>query len=431
MKYLIGLVLLAMTAAACGDVLTLDDGSKIEGKARKSGDQWIVTDATGHETTVDPGRITSFHLTGSVPSPSVAINRLAMLREAVDHLTDLHAIVDRSAQFIKQNSGTPQAAQAQADLTMWQQRLSGNYKKAGARWLPPSEWRELAAGEARDALAIGDSIRHGDFDLAETLVRAELMEDSDNPSALYLQGLLFNNKDQIIPARADFERVLSVVGENAATENNLAVTLYRQQFYGAAMAAYVKAMNKMPDNRQILDNVVEALHALPADAQDSLPAQRAREIFADQDRDLRKAQEERGLFRWGSDWVTADKLADLTALKESREQKLMDLHEQVDALAGERAATAAHPPIPELTAMLPENNAFTGYSVLNLNPGIMGGGTCISCDLRNLQRQIANFEQMISKLEYAGVQRMIGPEGMPYRTQPAGATTTQPSARAN
>jgi len=440
MKFFTTWILLTLTAVACGDVLTLDDGTKVEGKAKKVGDQWIVTDAAGHETTVDPGRIVSFHLTGSAPDPAATVDRLAALRSSVENLADLQAIIDRYTQFIKQSAGSPQAAQAQDDLIVWQTRLSDNDKKAGNRWLSPMEWDVLAADEARDAQSIIDMIKRGDVDQASVAIKQALADDSDNPSALYLRGYLGYKNDLFVPAHADFEHVLKVIGDHAPTLNNLAVTQWRQHNYGAALSLYLKAMAAKPVDQAILDNVVEALQALPANMQGGNLAKKVQALFDDQDKQLQGLQQARGLYRWGSDWYPAAKVAQLTAEKQDHEQAMAALQTQVRQTTESLASTDAEMQNASHTIVAPPMVNIHRQIVDQPDPSLIRQqdtnlaqmDAIERTKLNNLRQQIRHLENKISSTEYTGVQRLIGPEGTPTRLPPSAgaiapnAPTTQP-----
>src|ERR1700690_3998872 len=150
-------------ALARADVLVLDDGTRLEGKAKKVGDQWVVTDATGHETSVASQRVSSFEFTGSASggASDTSATRLASLRQAADHLSDLHQIIDRYKSFIAAAANAPVAADATADLALWQRRMDDGYAKVGGRWLTPMEREELASTEAAAAADVGQLIRQG------------------------------------------------------------------------------------------------------------------------------------------------------------------------------------------------------------------------------------------------------------------------------
>ena len=84
-------VILAFSVRA--DVLVLDDGTRVEGKIHKDGDQWVVIDASGHETDVPAERITVFQI-GGPHSDQPSGDKLATLREEVGYLNDIPTIIE-------------------------------------------------------------------------------------------------------------------------------------------------------------------------------------------------------------------------------------------------------------------------------------------------------------------------------------------------
>src|ERR1700722_18212761 len=54
MKALVGLAFLALASVAAADALILDDGTRVEGKIHKDGDQWVLIDSSGNSSTYSP-----------------------------------------------------------------------------------------------------------------------------------------------------------------------------------------------------------------------------------------------------------------------------------------------------------------------------------------------------------------------------------------
>src|SRR5439155_24004758 len=95
-----------------------------------------------------------------------------------------------------------------------------------------------------------------------------------------------------------FESVVAEAADHAPTLNNLAVILWKQNAQAGAMGYYERALSSAPDSREILDNVAEALNALPAEQRKSTVATKLARHFADRDAALQKNMAERGLYRW-------------------------------------------------------------------------------------------------------------------------------------
>jgi predicted nuclease with TOPRIM domain len=100
-----------------------------------------------------------------------------------------------------------------------------------------------------------------------------------------------------------------------------------------ALNFYDTALVAMPLERGLINNVAEALEALPEAQKNSAIAQRVRRKFEEQEAILAQRLAQQGLFRWGATWVTQKELDDLKAA----EQKIKD---QLDQLAGQYQALA-------------------------------------------------------------------------------------------
>jgi tetratricopeptide (TPR) repeat protein len=434
MKFLTACIVLVLCAVACGDVLVLDDGTRVEGKARKVDDQWIVTDAAGHETAVPAGRIVSFELTGN--AADIAADRLDQLRRSVANLSDLQQIISRYETFLKIATDADTIAQAKSDLAEWHKRQDDGCVKVGDRWMTLMERDQLAATEAASAAQIRDMMEQGRQDDAAAALQTALTDDPDNPAALYLHALLLADQNQNPAARADLERLAKVVTSHAPTFNNLAVILWRQRLYAAALINYVKAMQASPVDKTILDNVVEALNSLPP-AQSSTPiVQQAAQLLAEQDKQLREAQKANGLYRWGSTWVSADDLTRLTAEDAAKQSQLDALQAEYDKTQGSitnddtriRQAQAwlqQYTPPPPVGGYQNSMPAAVPPEYFQLQQDLTFAQQARQVGVRHLAdvaAQAQKIRQSYSVPKFTGVQQLFGPEGAPIRNETPPAT---------
>jgi hypothetical protein len=427
-----------------GDAIVLHDGTRLEGKIHKDGDQWIVVDATGKETAVSPDVIESFEL-GNGHSGETPLQQLATLRASAAKLSDLNDILNRYNAFLKKNPDDSDAVtQAQSDLAQWKQRLADGCVKVGSQWLTAAERDVLIASEADTAAHIGDLIKQDRLQDAADAVKTALQLDPQDPSALYLNGLLLAKQNQNPPARTAFEQVNKIVPGHAPSQNNLAIVLWRQRLYAAAMNAYIQAMLAKPNDKLILDNVAEALAAVPDENRDNPPVVKAAALFAQQDKVLQDAQLANGLSRWGATWVPTDQLARLETEEQLNQQKLADLQDDFNRTKANIASDDAQ--IQSDQQQINQAQAWTSNNLL----GVQGGHMAIQGlpqnynqnqllqdmqimqtaeahskeHLNYLSEQAARLQQNLSVPKYTGNQNLIGPEGTPLRpTAPA----TQPA----
>jgi tetratricopeptide (TPR) repeat protein len=277
-------ILLAGQAALRADVVQLNDGTTMTGDIKKAPDGWVVTDAHGKTTHVAASAVRSI-----APSPrgidpkDAAQERLASLRRSVAAFNDTRVVIDRYEKFIELNKAQPIAEDARKELALWKDRQARGMVKVGANWILPEERAKLQ----EQALVVVDQARtllkQGKLRDADAAVTRALEVDPTNPSALYVKGLIAFRQDQIPVARKAFEGVRDAIPDHGPALNNLAVIMWRQNQQMAAMGVYLQAMQAMPLNKELLNNVAEALNALTDDQRKSAIAQKVQKLWAEQD----------------------------------------------------------------------------------------------------------------------------------------------------
>jgi tetratricopeptide (TPR) repeat protein len=335
MKSSLSIVLVLLgCAVAVGDVIHLKDGTSVEGEVRKQGQFWVITKEDGTIQHVGQDRVRSVEVTQAELTPERAEARLASLRRSVRNLRDLEQIIERYERFVESAEGTPAAEEAAEELAVWRQRLEQDMVRIADEWVTREQRAELqqevlaVAGEARQL------IRQGRLDEAEALLERALEIDPGSATAWYLKGVLRYRQDQIAQARRAFETTRDLLADHGPTYNNLAVILWRQNQHVAAMNHYDQAMVAAPRHQQILDNVAEALAAMPREMRQRPVVQRANRRFVEQDAQLQEQLRAQGLYRWGATWVTQEQLEQLR-----REEQRIQA--ELDRLAMEYDATQA------------------------------------------------------------------------------------------
>ncbi len=317
--------LITFLAMSCfADVVHLKDGGRLEGEIKKTEDGYRVTDGGGTVTMVNSERVASIEVRPQAGVDASAA-RLASLRRAVENQDDIKKILDRYASFMTQNAGTPAVIDAQADVDLWHDRQAKGLVKVGTKWMSKEErdgLQEKSLGVAEQLL---QTIKQGRMKEATTVLDNALADNPTNISLLYLRGVLLYRQEQLPGSRKAFESVSAAAADHAPTLNNLAVILYRQNAPVAALAQYDRAMLAAPGSREILDNVAEALNALPEDQRKSQVVKKVVRHFKEQDDDLQKKMSERGLVRWGATWVTDAQYAKL----QEEERKIKDKLDQM------------------------------------------------------------------------------------------------------
>jgi tetratricopeptide (TPR) repeat protein len=445
MRQLISAVLvLGLATAAVADVVHLKDGRSIEGNLTKSNNGWTITQADGKTTEVTAGQVRSVEIKRAKHGPDEAQSALMSLRRAVAHLGSLDQIISRYEQFIKANPDTPATADAKKDLAQWQSRRRAGMVKYGDQWVTPKERDELAQKSLEQVSAARQLLKEGQLKKAGEQLAAILSQNPDNAAALYLQGVLLFGQNQSVPARKDFLAVNDLIPNHAPTLNNLGVIYWRQKQPVGALKYYNEAMASDPQNKTVLDNTAEALHALTSDQQRTPIAQQAQRQFAIQDAELTKALAKEGWHRWGATWVDEDQYQQLAAV-EKQVQKQLDalaaqyqtIQGQIQQIDGQIAANNRSLNMISASAYLPDPNGnwvYIGlppnyYDLQNTNRQLQSQRAAAVSQLQQLRNSAQQVEKQLPIPKYTGLQKLIGPEGTPLgeALMPATRPTSEPA----
>ena len=337
----------ALSAVASADVVTLRNGTTVEGRLRRAEGGWTILAPDGRSIFIEAAEVASVRLTDSQPEAkpeskpdkpapgppdeAVAKSRLQSLRRAVANVADPAEIVRRYKRFIEQVKATPAAqAEASADLAVWQDRIDRQMVRMGDDWLTPDQRRQRAVNALQAALRARDFLKQDRPKEAADVLAAALKVDPENVSALYLQGLLLLDAGQLPQARATLEKVDALAPRHAPTLYDLGVINLRQNQQMRAAKYFSDALAAAPINRQLLDGVAEVLDALPPEDRPKPPAKTLAAEFARQDAILAGQLAAQGLYRWGSSYVPAEKKKEIDAAQEKVDARLKELQGDFD-----------------------------------------------------------------------------------------------------
>src|SRR5215469_2155323 len=116
MKPLVVTAFFLLAGSLRADIVTLNDGTRLEGELKRTPDGYLITEASGKQTLVAPSDIRGIERKRSASTPAGAQQSLASLRRSLDSLNDPAVAVQRLGAFIAQNPGTPAASDASQDL---------------------------------------------------------------------------------------------------------------------------------------------------------------------------------------------------------------------------------------------------------------------------------------------------------------------------
>jgi tetratricopeptide (TPR) repeat protein len=436
-----------LAGPAPADIVHLKDGSNLEGEIRKVPDGWIVVH-DGQITQVTADKVSSIEVKPLVTADT-AMSRLNSLRRSIENISDIKQIIERYQNFISQNRDTPAAKDAAEELKIWRERQSKGLIKMGDRWVTPDERQGLLTRSADLAVQIHDMIKASQIKQAAAALDQALAVDSQSPSLLYLRGVVQYRQDQFAPARKSFEQVLALLSDHPPTLNNLAVVNWRQNSRGAALGYYDRAMIAAPGNRDILDNVYEAVNAMTPEMKKSAIAQKVIRRFTEQDDDLQKRMKQKGQYRWGSSWVDEDQKAKFEEQEKAMKEELAKLQSEFDEVQAKVTTTDLR--INEVQQMMRNIEAQSvgqtpdGRPIqLGLPPSYFQYGreldslklTRVSL-VANMDRLRGQAKQVQAKAptppRFTGIQKLIDADGVPLPKPPATqpAPATQPTGLSN
>ncbi|MDB5298733.1 MAG: hhoB [Phycisphaerales bacterium] len=426
--------LLALPGFALGDVVHLKDGSRLEGEIKRVGDEYVVTGQGGKVTRVPSEKVGSIEVKPQV-GDDAAMGRLQSLRRAAENLSDFKQILERYKTFIDQNSGTPAAVEAKADVEMWQDRQTRGLIKLGDKWITPEERDTLRGQSSEEAIHLHDMLKQGRLKEATPILDKALAVDPQSMSLLYLRGVLTYQQEQLPPSRKAFEAVLALAPDHAPTLNNLGVVLWRQNAIGAALGYYDRALLAAPANREILDNIAEALNALPKDQRETAVTKKLVRHFKEQDDDAQKKLAAKGMYRWGSSWVNEKELAKLQDAEKAIKDKLDVIANDFDAVTKRIAEIDRRIGADQQELALIDSQSYAQgtdgrfvrlplpqryYTVAREIDSLKAERADRLADQDRLKKAAKQLQQQLPVPKYTGIQKLIDADGMPL---PAAAAT--------
>jgi tetratricopeptide (TPR) repeat protein len=440
--------LLSFTGVVRADVVVLKDGSRVEGDLQRTDEGYTVTTAEGKAVKVKSAQIKSVEVKAAA-TPEDAKRRLESLRRSAENMTDLKLIISRYNDFLRRFGNTPPGEEGRQDLVAWEDKLEKHMTKAGGKWVTPEELGSLQEQSQSVAAKARDHIAQGRLKEAGPLLQQALDVDPKNASALYLRGVVQLRQDQLGPARKSFDAVNQLVKDHAPTLNNLAVIFWRQENVAGALkffdAAMVAAGNNGPVAEAVLNNVAEALHALPKEQRDAAATKRIVLHFQERDDALRKRMEQRGLFHWGSTWVEGAQLDKLQAKEAEIDDRIKDLEKDFAAVQSRIEEVDRDIQDTERTLRRIEATSYARGSAGNttsFTPPRMYYG--LQRDLQELKKERGEQEAKVNALRreaklvkqelplprYSGTQKIIDAEGAPLMPAeaPASVAPAEPAA---
>ena len=431
-------------APALGDIVYLNDGTKLEGDIQRTRDGWVITDAGGKSVSVNDSQVKSMRKTSGAEDPE---QMLASLKRAMAQQSDPKQVIERFRRFIEQYPNTPASKEGEKEIATWQDRLDRGLIRVGDQWVTKEQQSELQARAQDAAEEIHPLLAAGKLADASAALDKALAAAPGSPSLLYLKGILLFRQQQLVPSRKAFEAVAAQLADHGPTHNDLAVILWKTHAQMPGLAEYDKAMLTAPENRTILDNVAEALNALPVEYRKNSLTKKVVEHFNEQDAGLAKKMAENGLYRWGSQWLDEKQYAKLQTAEKEFDAKKDAMQKDYDGVQArliqiERAIvdeqnlangilqeSVAYDPTTGRPIRYPLPERY--YDLIKDIQAMQRERVLKRQQLEMLKKQAAELLKSKPAPKYSGIQRIIDLEGMPGGGSTApGSTQPAPSAAA-
>jgi hypothetical protein len=429
-------LLLLGGSIALADIVTLNDGTKLEGDVKKTDRGWVITTSDGKTIEVAADKVKSIQLgkgTGEKGTPERAMSDLLSLRRSVENVTDPNQAIERFKRFIESNKDTPAAAEATKDLATWQERVDRGLVKLGNRWISPDERTKYADKALELANQARGLVEHGRLHDAEPIINDALDNDPQCAPAVYLKGVLQFQQNQLPAARKSFELVNTLIKDHAPTLNNLAVILARQNAVMPSLNHYEQAMTAAPINKFILDNVAEALAAVPDDQRKNRVAQQLYRKFTEQDTRLQEGMAAQGMYRWGSAWVDRaemdrlkeqekkvteqiDKVKEQGKANETRVREIDVQVESIDRSLRQIEANSVYRDSDGRLVRMPYPAIY--YDMQADRSKLLSERSALMAKIQSQQAEIRQLQKDLPKPKFSGVQRLVGAEGTPVMVMP-------------
>jgi len=190
-------------------------------------------------------------------------------------------------------------------------------------------------------------------------------------------------------------------------------------------------MQAMPLNKELLNNVAEALNALTDEQRKAPLAQKAIKLWTEQDAQLQQQMMTQGLYRWGATWVDKAQYDKLQAAEKEVKDKIAKLEEdfadaqaKVDTIDGQMRQNHDAMRYMEQQRYLTDNTGRTvtyplppqywDYDRANRRLDVQKKEAIASLDAMRAKAQ--TLKDQLPTPKFTGAQLVMGVEGTPAIT---------------
>jgi hypothetical protein len=345
-QMLVTAVLATAALPAWGDVIELRDGRKIYGTMSRQGNQIVIKGDDGKTTMAAQADVLHVTLTAPTrpaspagPAPAADIAKSDWTRAAADikKADNLQTVIDLHEKFLEKHPDSPMAQDVKKSLDVYQTLANANARKLYGQWMTEEQIDSTLKAWTEAARPARSAYREGRMKDALESARVLLAKDDRNPEALIVAGMAAYRTNVLPLAQRCFTTLAESEAPRAAAllaQNNLAVIAWQQKQPTEGLQRYLKALQLDSSNRSLLDNITAAINAYTRNGGDKkAPGFRTlNEQYLRAEARMEGEMANRGLYRYGSQWVTKD---DQERLKENAAA----IHGRMEALDAQFKAT--------------------------------------------------------------------------------------------
>jgi S1-C subfamily serine protease len=282
------LLVLVCTLTVLGDTLTMNDGTKLQGRVIDQGDKYWLKDANGDTHLVDKSTVSNWTRgdaastpaaggSTAAPAPSYSgSGSFASVKSKADACDTPIAAVGLWQNFI---DGKPSAADltaAKAELKHWQELVDGNGEKINGKWVWGEDREKLVAKvrklmeEGTEALDSNQTLQGiAKFEEAVKLYPNNFEANFELGYYNLLKGIeAGRNNSKIEDGIKSMEMAVKLRPDCAAAWSDLAIGYNFKHKYQLSVETAYKAA-KMEDSKPIVQNLMNSIAYAPPGMQNN------------------------------------------------------------------------------------------------------------------------------------------------------------------
>jgi tetratricopeptide (TPR) repeat protein len=423
--------------AASADKILLQDGREVSGSLTRRGDDIVIKQDDGTLLTVKAADVKRVTLTGALTPAEKSEVEWTRIKATIAKSDDLPTILGLLTDFLRNYPDVPLAKSAKDMVGQYSGYQAQGFVKFRNRWLAAASRDAIlnqSQTQARLALTL---YRSGKLKEAAEAAKDSLKTDDQNTLGLSIAGLTSARAGQWVKAKEYFGKAVDLDATNVLAQNNVAIISFIQHREPEGLIHYKLALDAGPGNRLLLDNITEALAAYRGgkDVPAYIDLVRA---FTQAETQMAAFMAQRGLYRFGSTWVTQEQkdrllaaittiqqnMADLDASYQRASATLQSLDQQARRAAANYDGTLADINSLDTSILQEQSRGFLDATLIAQRDALLADLNVINRRIQDIDAQRATAQADIKQMRvdaeilkkqmaaaevntYSGVQRMM------------------------